>query len=446
MKRPGIMLGIAIALAGAGALPAQPVPVVRTAAASPAPADGRAVVAGIRRVLSENYVLPEVRPKLDAALARGLAEGRYDTSDPAALTERINADLAAVTPDKHLGVLYDPRQAAEIAATPGGQADDGPPSPAQIRRAKLSNHGFVEMKVLPGNIRYVDLQGFNWVGAESAEAYDTAMRFLRGGDAAIIDLRNNGGGSPEAVQYLASHFMEPNRPLMTFHMGASQIDRTATLPTLPAGRMVGKPLYVLTSGHTASAAEEFAGHVAGYRLGELIGDTTAGAGFRNSFFALPGGYVISVSVGRAVLASTGKDWEGVGIAPTTTVAADKALLVAQARALRRLAASAPEAEKARYEAAAIAFIAQVDPVATALPLAAYAGTFGERKVWVEDGKLAYQREGGPKFVLIPIAPNAFVFEGDPAARVEYKVAGGSATGFELVRGDGSRVAAERTAS
>jgi hypothetical protein len=145
-----------------------------------------------------------------------------------------------------------------------------------------------------------------------------------------------------------------------------------------------------------------------------------------------------------VLASTGKDWEGVGIAPSHKVAVDKALELAQAHALQRLAASAPEAEKARYQARAAVLAAQVEPVATALPLAAYAGTFGERKVWLEDGRLAFQREGGPKFRLVPIGPNAFAFEEDALARVEYRIAGNSATGFDLVRGDGSRVAAERT--
>jgi hypothetical protein len=238
--------------------------------------------------------------------------------------------------------------------------------------------------------------------------------------------------------------MEPDRHLVTFHMGGSQVDRLSTLPTLPAGRMVGKPLYVLTSGHTASAAEEFAGHVAGFRLGELIGETTAGAGFRNTFFPLPGGYLISVSVGRAVLASTGKDWEAVGIAPTTAIAPDKALEIAQVHALRKLAASASPRDKARLEGAAAVLAATVEPVATALPLAAYAGTFGERKVWVEGGRLAFQREGGPKLAMIAVGPNLFAFENDPMTRVEYKVAGNAATAFELQRGDGSKVEAVRT--
>jgi peptidase S41-like protein len=208
--------------------------------------------------------------------------------------------------------------------------------------------------------------------------------------------------------------------------------------------MVGKPLYVLTSGHTASAAEEFAGHIDGFKLGELIGETTAGAGFRNSFFPLPGGYLVSVSVGRAVLASTGKDWEAVGIRPGTAVAADKALEVAQVHALRKLAATASPVDKARYEGAAAVLAARVEPVATALPLTAYAGTFGERKVWVEDGHLAFQREGGPKLALIAVGPNLFAFENDPMTRLEYKVAGDSTTAFELQRGDGTKVEAVRT--
>jgi hypothetical protein len=78
--------------------PAQP----SAPAAAPARVDGRTVVAEMRRLLNANYVLPEVRPKLDAALAKGLAEGRYDTSDPAVLLDRVNADLTAVAHDKHL--------------------------------------------------------------------------------------------------------------------------------------------------------------------------------------------------------------------------------------------------------------------------------------------------------------------------------------------------------
>ncbi len=406
--------------------------------------DPQKVIADIRRTLAANYVLADVRPKLDAALAQGLAAGHYNVSDPNLLAERINADLSAVAHDKHLGMHYDPKQSAELAARPpGAGADDAPPSAEEIRQAIRLNHGITELKVLPGNIRYMNLVGFYWGGPKTAEAYDNAIRFLRDGDAAIIDLRKNGGGSPEAVQYLVSHFLKANQPIVTFYMGANKVDRLSSLASLPAGRLIGKPLYILTSGHTASAAEEFTGHVAGFKLGEIIGDTTAGAGFRNEFFPVAGGYVISVSVGRAVLASTGKDWEGVGIAPTTKIDSSKALDVAQIHALQKLAATATGDEKTIYEASAAVLDAQVNPVATALPLPQYVGVYGIRSITNDGGKLIFQREGGPKNPLVAVGANEFAFISDPMERVKFKVSGNAATELELIRGDGSRVVAAR---
>jgi hypothetical protein len=428
---------------------AQPTPVrVRVPAPAPAPVrsvpiDAPALVAAIRKVLAENYVLPQRRGPLDAALAKGLADGRYNVADSSQLVQRINEDMEAVAHDKHLGLQYSPEQAAQLAG--GRQRDDGPPSPQQVAGAQRRNHGVAELKLFPGNIRYLDFRGFIWVGAKSAEAFDNAMRFLRDGDAVIIDLRRNGGGSPEAVQYLISHFLEPNRPIVTFHMGATQVDRLSSLAELPAGRMVGKPLYVLTSGSTASAAEEFTGHIAGFRIGEVVGETTAGAGFRNEFFALPDGYVISVSVGRAVLAATGKDWEGVGIKPTIAIEEGKALDAARMHAMRRLAATATDPRaKSELDALSALLAAKLDPVTPALPLASYAGAFGERTIRVEEGKLIYQRAGGGRLTLVPVGPNVFTFEEDPLARVIFSVTGNQASGFELVRGDGSRVPVQRS--
>lgn len=413
--------------------------------AAAAQADPQKVVADVRRIIAANYVLADVRPKLDAALSQGLASGHYNATDPTVLADRINADLSAVAHDKHLGMRYDPKQAEELAARPpGAGADDAPPSPEEIRQATRFNHGITELKVLPGNIRYMNLVGFFWGGPKTAEAYDNAMSFLKDGDAAIIDLRENGGGSPEAVQYLVSHFLQPNKPIVTFYMGANKVDKLSSLASLPSGRLVGKPLYVLTSGGTASAAEEFTGHVAGFKLGEIIGENTAGAGFRNEFFPVAGGYVISVSVGRAVLASTGKDWEGVGIAPTTKIEPDKALDLAQVHALRRLVDTASPDDKRALSGRAALLEAKVNPIATALPLQRYTGTYGERSVTMDGGGLFYQRQGGPKIQIIAVASNEFSFNEDPGARIRFTVSGSNVTALELVRGDGTKVEAQRT--
>jgi hypothetical protein len=268
------------------------------------------------------------------------------------------------------------------------------------------------------------------------------MRFLKGGDAIIIDMRKNGGGSPDAVRYMISNFLKPDTPIVTFYMRGEKGDTWKSLAT-PNGNLAGKPLYVLTGGRSASAAEEFIGHINGFKLGELVGETTAGAGYRNEFFPVTGGYVISVSVGRAVLASTGKDWEKIGIAPTIKASQDKALEVAQVSALRKLATTATGRDKEVMEGSAQVIEAQLSPVSTALPLPQYVGVYGVRHITNDDGTLIFQREGGPKGRLVAVGPNEFAFVEDPMQRVTFKVAGNSTTELELVRSDGSRAVAAR---
>ena len=403
----------------------------RRPVAAPAAAqfDASAVVAEVRRVLAARYVLPERRPALDAALAQGLASGRYAVSDPAVLVERINADLNRVANDRHLGISYDPRRAEMMAArAPGGR-----PDPAVFeRQIRGRNHGIFELKLLPGNIRYMDYRGFDWTGPDSAAALDHALTFLSGGDAVIIDLRRNGGGSPHAVQHLVSHFMEAGRPLITFYMdGEASPDRLETLAQTNVPRMVGKPLYVLTSGGSASAAEEFVGHVGGYRLGELVGERTAGAGFRNTIVPIPGGFFLSVSVGRAVLASTGRDWEATGLEPTMPVPVETALDAAQAHALRRLAASAEGPRRAELEGLAQGLDAVARPGTPGAAVAAYAGSYGDRTIALEDGKLFYRLETRPRRQLVSLGGHDFTFADDPGQRVRFRVADGRATAFDV---------------
>ena len=442
--RPTVSI-LAFAAASALASMLYATPAAAQAAAQPAKLDGRASAEAVRTLLNEHYVLTELRPKFDAVLAKGIAEGRYDVSEPEELVRLLNADLAKVTPDKHLGVSYDPEQARLIAATPQhSEEDHGPPPPEMLAEAARRNYGLISMRILPGNVRYLETEGFMWAGEPSERAYADAMRFLAGGEAVIIDMRPNGGGSPEGVRYMVSHFMQGNKPLMTFHMGSEGVQSTSTLEKLDAPRMIGKPLYVLTGPGSASAAEEVIGHVAGYKLGEIVGETSAGAGFRNTVFAVPGGLVISVSVGRAVLASTGKDWEGVGIKPTTEVSADKALDAAHLRALRKLAGSAEPARKKELDAAATLLAAKIDPVTPALPLSAYAGTFGPRSIAAKDGKLVYHGPTGHTFNMVALGPNQFTLEEDPTLRITFAVNGSAATGFEMVRADGSKVSAART--
>lgn len=384
--------------------------------------DAAVVVAEVRRVIGERYVLPERRPALDAALAEGLASGRYAVTDGATLAERINADLERVGRDRHLGFRFDPREAAVLAVGSVETPGDNAVFEGLIRKA---NHGVTELRLLPGNVRLMKYDGFHWIGAESAATLDDALRFLAGGDAVILDLRGNGGGDPRAVQHIISRFLPAGTPLVTFHMnGSPEPDSLSSLEAPADQQMVGKPLYILTSGDTGSAAEEFTGHVAGYRLGEIVGAVTAGAAYRNDILAIEDRFILSVSVGRPVLASTGTDWEGVGHAPTMSAEVPAALDIAHAAALKTVATAAAPEDLPGLLAVAEAVEARALRRAPALPLEAYAGVYGERTLTTDGARLYSRRNDGPTFALVALGGDRFAVEDTPAMRM----------GFEAVEG------------
>ena len=61
--------------------------------------------------------------------------------------------------------MYDPARSQELASRPPeAGADDAPPTPEEIAAAQQRNSGLVQMRILPGNIRYLETDGFVWAG------------------------------------------------------------------------------------------------------------------------------------------------------------------------------------------------------------------------------------------------------------------------------------------
>lgn len=409
---------------------------IAAAVGGPATADpSAATVEAARHAIATRYVLPDTAAKLDAALAAGLKAGHYRGLTGEPLASRINADMAAVTPDKHLSIHHDPAMAKMLANAPlSDDADEAPP-PAMARMMQRMNGGVRAMEVLPGNIRYLAYDGFAWGTPEAEAALRTGMAFLKGGDAYIIDISRNGGGSPGAVAAMASYFVAEGTPLMRFEIRGKAGEETSA-PRAPFS-LAGKPLFVVTGTASASAAEEFATHVKAYGFGTLVGETTAGAGFRNDMVPLPGGYVLSVSTGRAVSRKTGKDWERVGVAPDVATPFDSALPRAKAEAMAAVLAAAPADEKEQDGRLLGYYRALATPVALARPAAAYAGRYGERTVRVVDGGVTMQRDARPPLDLVPTGRDTFVARQDPMAEVRFVAEGEQVTALEVRQRDGS---------
>jgi len=406
MRRPLRSLFLLAALGGA--IAEAPLATAAPAAAQAAtqaltPADRAQALEEIKARIRSTYVYPERRAAIVDRLVAGAAKGRYDTSDPAAFAQRVSDDLLGATRDTHLYLRYEPAWFGTARLPPQAGADA-----QQIRLeaqiARDTNHGLVAMKILPGNIRYLKIDGFDWVENETGPAYDDAMRFLKGGRAIIIDLRGNGGGWVEASKYLLSHFLDANRLIATFYRPDAEPEQYRTVDYVPAGHIKDKPIYVLIDGHSRSAAEMVAYTFQQYGLGELIGARTEGAANVSDDFPIGPGFRLGVSTGRTVHPISKTDWEGVGVSPTVATDPAHALEIAQLRAIDKLLpASADGMPRYALEWARPAIKAALDPVRLSeKELKAFVGAYGEASISLQDHALWLRRPDRPPSRLTPM--------------------------------------------
>jgi C-terminal processing protease CtpA/Prc len=205
---------------------------------------------------------------------------------------------------------------------------------------RLQNYGFARVERLPGNVGYLDLRSFAnaAIGGETAAA---AMTLLAHTSALIVDLRQNGGGWPEMVALLTTYLFDQE----VVHLNSMyfrQSDKTQqfwTLPYVPGSRFGGKkPVYVLTSNHTFSGAEEFAYNLKQLKRATIIGETTGGGAHPGDVFTLTPHFLVFIPTGRAINPISQENWEGTGVIPDVAVPQEEAFDVALIAALKAISA------------------------------------------------------------------------------------------------------------
>jgi hypothetical protein len=453
---------------GAQQTPATPA-ASRTAAPSPsAPAKldataRRQVVDTIAERLRRHYADADTGRMIAEHVQKQLRAGAYDTvTNPFRFAELLTRDLQTVNGDGHLYTLYQPENPG-LRVGPEGIRMQGPPPPppgaaprptpagpppAAIEQARRAHWGLARVDVLPGNVGYLDVRGF-FGGPGVEEAIVAALRYLEGTDAVIIDLRRNGGGSAQSVNFLLSHFTTSDTVAsltVTNRSGNERFTRY-TLAQVPGPRRPDVPLFILTSGFTASAGEDFAFVAKNLGRATLVGATTAGAGRNNATMAVGHGFLTSVSFSRVQDPNTGREWERVGVQPDVAVDPVVALERAQALALEKIAARTEDATHKRVLGLLRETVeAQASPRAVPVAdLRAYVGFYeGGRSVSLDaaTGRLMYTaRRGAMAEPLVPLGEAAFAMgatrlvferEGGKVARVRIVPAGGQALTYGRV--------------
>lgn len=292
-------------------------------------------IEGAIKALTDAYVFPEVAKKMEQAIRHRIQQKEYDNlTDAIDFARKLTADLQEVSHDKHLRVMLS--EGSRFGGTPEQQRE------ASVKR----NFGFEKLERLSGNIGYLDLRGFEPPGLAS-ETATAAMNFLANTDALIIDLRQNGGGSPEMVAFLSSYLFDKRTHLNSIYNRPSNSTRDFYTDEKVAGKHYSnKPVFVLTSNRTFSAAEEFPYNLQSLKRATIIGETTGGGAHPVQPRPLGKLFTITVPFARSINPITKTNWEGTGVKPDVAVSADKALKVGHLAALKAVQPTVADARLA----------------------------------------------------------------------------------------------------
>lgn len=190
--------------------------------------------------------------------------------------------------------------------------------PFTITRAPISRD-WVNARVLDGNVGYLQLRTFP-VNSDAMRSLNRAMnRFSEAKvNALVIDLRNNGGGSVDTGQDVASLFLAEHTPIY------QRLDRRggeATVRTWGERWDRDVPIAVLTNQNSGSMAEILAAALQETGVARVFGTKTAGVVSATVFHPLSDGSGLAVTV-QLIKTGQGRVLNEIGLEPDQVVEID----------------------------------------------------------------------------------------------------------------------------
>jgi len=379
----------------------------------------RTHVEGVARAIEQDY-FDAARAKQIAAELRGAAaKGEFD----ALVNNRELASALSVRLepfDKHFRVGWSEQQ----PEPPATESPVAPPPAQSQNKHRRGNYGVRRVEVLPGNLGYLDLRGFapfefGVAGQPERQAIEAGLQLLANSDALIIDLRENGGGAPQMVGYLSSAFVKKDADIFnTFH-GRDRTMSEAPLDWYPQPRLE-TPLFVLTSGRTASAAEAFAYTLQSARRATVVGEASMGAANPGGEVDAGNGFSVFVSFATPINPITKSNWEGRGVTPDVVVAPAAALNTARRLALEAVLAKGLSTQAATDTRWALDALLAETGASLRVPAKDYVGNYGVMAVSVTQDRLTLLQGRRPTRTLLPLGHDSFAMLENPSQRVVFE--------------------------
>lgn len=301
--------------------------------------DRQVVIQQLQQSMSKKYVFPEVARQVNTMLAQRQKNGDYDKiTSGKEFSKILTAHLRLQTKDKHLGVQFE-ADTIPLANANGELSLEEKNKMDEEERTfmRAVNFGVERVQRLPGNVGYFELNGFGNTELVG-HAIGAAMTLLNASDALIIDLRKNGGGSPQTVALIASYFTAPEVHLSDIYNRAENTTMQIWSSAYTSGPRYDKhkQVYVLTSQRTFSAAEDLAYTLQNLKRSITIGEVTGGGAHPVDGERLHPHFMANIPYGRSINPISKSNWEGVGVQPDVLTKASDALKIAHTKALENL--------------------------------------------------------------------------------------------------------------
>jgi tetratricopeptide (TPR) repeat protein len=281
-------------------------------------------------LIQDFYIYPDVAKKTNEHLYKQYETGYFEKcKDIETFATELTEVVQSVNKDKHMRIMSNkPYIAPENTLEAKAAHRMG-----QINDYRNYNHGFKELKMLEGNVGYLDLRMFAPM-ERAKEIADAYMKLLSLSDAVIIDLTHNGGGDPSMVQYLCSYFFDKKLHLNSLnYREGNRTEEFWTLEEVGGKKLADIPLFIMIGEETFSGAEEFAYNMLTQKRATLIGQTSAGGANPGETRGINKDLSVFIPTGRAINPITNTNWEGVGVQPEILTKKeetfDHALILAQ---------------------------------------------------------------------------------------------------------------------
>jgi hypothetical protein len=292
-------------------------------------AERRLVIEAAANNLRQYYVYPDLGQQMAESLLAHQNNGDDDAAtDPAGFADLLTKQMRVVSHDSHLEIVY---SAEPLPTQPGVQT---PERAARYRTLmEQQNCTFEKVQMLPHAIGYFKLNSFPELSVCREHAM-AAMASLNGAKAIIFDLRDNRGGFPEMVSFIASYLFD--HPEYMYNPRENTAKQSWTQSPVPGSKLTDKPVYLLTSGRTMSAAEQFSYDLKMLKRATIVGEKTAGASHSGVFHRINDHFGMGIRESKPVNPFSDTDWEGTGVEPDVQATEAVALDVAEKLALIKL--------------------------------------------------------------------------------------------------------------